>query len=282
MSKQIVIKLGGSLLSRGEDSIFDFSYLEKLKAVLTDPELSDNKYFLAIGGGYTMRKYRDLAREAGIKSDIEIHWVGTTVNVLHAYLVKAYLSDIADDEVIKYEDYYADSERTRSETVAVSSSSVVNTDEEFNKFVIAKKIKVGGGSAVTTGEVVNKFTIAKKIRVGGGGRPGHSGDVDALLAAQKLGADTIISLKNVDAVYEADPKDFPEAKRIEKLSWDEYLKIIKDKDTHEPGGNYPIDPVASRMARSTGVRFVILSGDNLPNFASYLKGKEFVGSVVGR
>lgn len=256
MSKQIVIKLGGSLLSRGEDSIFDFGYLEKLKTVLTDPELNDNKYFLAIGGGYTMRKYRDLAREAGIKSDIEIHWVGTTVNVLHAYLVKAYLSDIADDEVIKYEDYYVDSEQTRSETVAVSS-------------------------VVTTDEGVNKFTIAKRIKIGGGGRPGHSGDVDALLAAQKLGANTIISLKNVDAVYEADPKDFPEAKRIEKLSWDEYLKIIKDKDTHEPGGNYPIDPVASRMARSAGVRFVILSGEDLPNLKNYLLGEEFVGSTVG-
>jgi len=258
MPNQIVIKLGGSLLSRGEDNIFDFGYLEKLKAVLTDPELSENKYFLAIGGGYTMRKYRDLAREAGIKSDIEIHWVGTTVNVLHAYLVKAYLSDIADDEVIKYEDYYADSGLTQSETVAV-----------------------GGGSSVVTDEVANKFAIAKSIKVGGGGRPGHSGDVDALLAAQKLGSDTVISLKNVDAVYESDPKINPEAKRIDKLTWDEYLKIIKDKDTHEPGGNYPIDPVASRMARPAGVKFVILSGDDLPNFANYLKGEEFVGSVVG-
>lgn len=251
MSKQIVIKLGGSLLSRGENDMFDFGYLEKLKTVLTDSTLSEMKYFLVVGGGYTMRKYRDLAREAGIKSDIEIHWVGTTVNVLHAYLVKAYLSDIADDEVIKYEDYYTD---------------------------LSPDTAVGGDILLSE---ANKFSITKRIKVGGGGRPGHSGDVDALLAAQKLGADTVVSLKNVDAVYEADPKIYPEAKRIEKLSWDEYLKIIKDKDTHEPGGNYPIDPVASRMARSSSIKFVILSGDDLSNFASYLKGKEFVGSVVG-
>lgn len=260
MSNQIVIKLGGSLLSRGEDNIFDFGYLEKLKAVLTDPELSENKYFLAIGGGYTMRKYRDLARAAGIKSDIEIHWVGTTVNVLHAYLVKAYLSDIADDEVIKYEDYYQDTELGSEQNAA--------------------RVRIGGGSSVITENVAHKFPIARRVKVGGGGRPGHSGDVDALLAAQKLGADTVVSLKNVDAVYEADPKVYPEAQRIEKLTWDEYLKIIKDKDTHEPGGNYPIDPVASRMARESGIKFVIIGGEDLDNFRSYLLNRSFVGTIV--
>lgn len=236
MSKQIVIKLGGSLLSHGEDNIFDFGYLEKLKAVLTDPGLDENKYFLAIGGGYTMRKYRDLAREAGIKSDIEIHWVGTTVNVLHAYLVKAYLNEIADDEVIKYEDYY-ESDR-------------------------------------------NKFQVTKRVKIGGGGRPGHSGDVDAILAAEKLGADTVISLKNVDGVYEADPKMNPEAKRLDEITWSEYLEIIGGKKVHEPGGNYPIDPVASQMGEERNLKFVILAGDDLPNFLNYLKGESYKGTVV--
>lgn len=234
MSFPCIIKLGGSLLSTGEKEIFRFEYLSELKKILIAPDMSDRQFFLAIGGGYTMRKYRDLAMAAGVQNVEEIHWIGTTVNVLHAYLVKAYLHDIADDEVIKYEDYYTD----------------------------------------------RPFQINKKIKVGGGGRPGHSGDVDAILAARKFGSDTVISLKNVDAVYERDPKIDPNAKKISRLTWKEYREIISGSTSHEPGGNYPIDPVAAQMAMEYKMKFIILAGENLPNFAAFLKGEEYNGSEV--
>lgn len=234
MSTPIVVKLGGSLLSRSEQDIFNFGYLANLKKILEMHEFLDSKFFLAVGGGYTMRRYRDLAREAGVTSDEEIHWVGTTVNVLHAYLVKAFFYPIADEEVIKYEDYYSE----------------------------------------------GSFDIIRKIKVGGGGRPGHSGDVDAILAAKKLGADSVVSLKNVDGVYDMDPKISPGAKRLSKLTWDEYSQIIMGKTKHEPGGNYPIDPIACKMASESNMKFFILSGDDLGNFAKFLKREEYIGTEV--
>jgi uridylate kinase len=234
MPTPIVVKLGGSLLSRSEQDIFNFGYLANLKKILEMHEFIDSKFFLAVGGGYTMRRYRDLAREAGVVSDEEIHWVGTTVNVLHAYLVKAFFYPIADEEVVKYEDYYSEA----------------------------------------------SFEISRKIKIGGGGRPGHSGDVDAILAAKKLGADSVISLKNVDGVYDVDPKISLDAKRLSKLTWDEYAQIIMGKTKHEPGGNYPIDPVASKMAAEANLRFYILSGDDLGNFARFLKGEAYIGTEV--
>jgi len=170
MESTIVIKLGGSLLSKSETEVFDYGYLSGLKEVLTEASLQENKFFIAVGGGYTMRKYRDLARKAGV------------VNVLHAYLVNAYFAQLADEDVIKYEDYY-------------------EGDKE-------------------------KFMIDRKIKVGGGGRPGHSGDVDAILASDMLNSKIIVSLKNVDGVYDADPKLNPKAKRLSKISWREYLDII--------------------------------------------------------
>lgn len=236
MESTIVIKLGGSLLSKSETEVFDYGYLSGLKEVLTEASLQENKFFIAVGGGYTMRKYRDLARKAGVVDDMSIHWVGTTVNVLHAYLVNAYFAQLADEDVIKYEDYY-------------------EGDKE-------------------------KFMIDRKIKVGGGGRPGHSGDVDAILASDMLNSKIIVSLKNVDGVYDADPKLNPKAKRLSKISWREYLDIIGNKDKHEPGGNYPIDPIASRMAMERKLKFVILGGDDLENFGKYLKGQEYVGTEV--
>jgi uridylate kinase len=234
MPTPVIIKLGGSLLSRSEQDIFNFGYLANLKKLLEMHEFKELKFFLAIGGGYTMRKYRDLARDAGVTNDLSIHWVGTTVNVLHAYLVSAFFYPIADEEVIKYEDYYSD----------------------------------------------KSFDITGKIKIGGGGRPGHSGDVDAILAAKKLGADSVISLKNVDGVYDSDPKINTGAKRLSKLSWDEYFQIINGKTQHEPGGNYPIDPIASKMAAEAKIKFYILSGDDLGNFAKFLKGEEYIGTEV--
>lgn len=236
MESTVVIKLGGSLLSKSEAEIFDFEYLSNLRKVLIESNLTNTKFFIAVGGGYTMRRYRDLARNAGVESDLSIHWVGTTVNVLHAYLVKAYLAELADEDVIKYEDYY-------------------------------------GGDK-------EKFRILNKFKVGGGGRPGHSGDVDAILASSMLNSNLVVSLKNVDGVYDSDPKTNSQAKRLSRISWKEYLDIIGNKDAHEPGGNYPIDPIASRMAMERNIRFVILGGDDTENLGNYLNGKEFIGTEV--
>lgn len=234
-SNPLVIKLGGSILSRSEDDIFNFAYLSRLRDSLIYNKSQFDRYFIAVGGGFTMRRYRDLARAAGITNHNDLHWVGTTVNVLHAYLIRAFFADEADEDVVKYEDYYS-----------------------------KKTISIG-----------------RKVKIGGGGRPGHSGDVDAVLAANKLGTKTVVSLKNVDGVYDKNPKLFEDAKRLVNLKWDKYIsEIIGGKEFHDPGANYPIDPVASRMARDTGVRFVVMGGEDLNNFTDFIDGKNYLGTEV--
>lgn len=126
-----------------------------------------------------------------------------------------------------------------------------------------------------------KFEKGKSVIVGGGSRAGHSGDMDALLAAEQLNISTIISLKNIDGVYTADPKKDPRATRLEKISWDEYYKVIGYATEHAPGGNFPIDPVTSKQAAEKGKTFKIILGDDLANFEKVLKGEPFVGTTVG-
>lgn len=233
MPHTYVIKLGGSAVST-ENTPFDFGYLAKLKHALLPSIANGEKFFITLGGGVTMRKYRDLAKAGGVDKDIELHWIGTTVNVLHAVIAKAYFNEWADEEVMKFEEYYDDT----------------------------------------------PFEITKSLRFGGGGRPGHSGDVDAVVAAQKLGAKIVYSLKNVDGVYSADPKKDPTAALQEKLTWTEYLNIIGNPTEHTPGANYPIDPIASKMAMEAGISFIILGSMNLENFNKALKGEPFHGTIV--
>ena len=234
MPQTYVLKLGGSIISPDPECLFDFPFAKKLKNILGEFIQKGDKFFITVGGGHLMRKYRDLAMANGLTDQTDLHWIGATVNVLNAEVVRVSMPEFADAGVYKYEDYYDD-----------------------------KAIK-----------------ISKGIKVGGGGRPGHSGDVDSILAGKKLKATTIISLKNVDAVYTADPKLFPDATPLEKITWKEYLDIIGNPTEHTPGANYPIDPIASHLAMENGLKFIVIAGRDLENFKKVLLGEKFVGTVV--
>lgn len=234
MSNIIVIKLGGSVLSR-EDCAFDYGYVAKLKDILTPQIELGKKFCIITGGGYTCRMYQRLAKESGIvNSDSELHWIGTTVNVLHAELVRAAFADVAVARPIMYEDYYSD----------------------------------------------KHVELEKPVLLGGGGRPGHSGDMDAILLALKVGATTIVSLKNIDYLYTADPKKNPDAEIVKQTNWEGYFDILGTNTVHEPGGNYIVDPASAHKAKEHNIKFVVLKGTELDNFNNYLEGKEFVGSTI--
>jgi uridylate kinase len=229
-----VVKIGGSLISKDPVSLIDSEFVKSLRDVIINNNMNTgNKFALICGGGAIMRRYRDVLVEAGVDNDQDIHWIGTTVNIINAMVLKCFFGEKADEEIFKYEDYYDDT----------------------------------------------KFNIEKIVRLGGGGRPGHSGDVDTVISAKKLGSKTIYSLKNVDGVYEADPKIKPDAKRLAKLSWDEYLNIIGNPTEHKPGANFPIDPIASKMAKEAGIKFIIMNGD-MENFKNAIEGKEYIGTIV--
>ena len=71
-----------------------------------------------------------------------------------------------------------------------------------------------------------------------------------LEGAKTVGARKIINLSNTDYVYNSDPKINPNAKKIEKISWTEYRKLIPKE--WNPGLNSPFDPIASEMAEKEG------------------------------
>jgi len=60
-------------------------------------------FLLACGGGMIMRKYRDALMRAGVTNEMDIHWVGTTVNVVNAMVVKAIFEGMCDEDVLKFE-----------------------------------------------------------------------------------------------------------------------------------------------------------------------------------
>lgn len=116
------------------------------------------------------------------------------------------------------------------------------------------------------------------IVIAAGWQPGCSTDYDAVLMAKNLGATRLVNLSNIDYVYDKDPKRYPDAKKIEKVSWAEFREIIPDH--WDPGLSSPFDPVAAKEAESLGLEVAIINGTKLEEFGNYLDEKPFVGTVI--
>lgn len=118
-----------------------------------------------------------------------------------------------------------------------------------------------------------------KILIAAGWKPGFSTDTDAVLLAERFGAKLVINLSNIAKVYTDDPKINPEAKPIDSISWEDFLKITGTEWV--PGKNVPFDPVASLRAKNAGIKVICADGKNIENLKNILDGKEFYGTVIG-
>lgn len=121
-------------------------------------------------------------------------------------------------------------------------------------------------------------TDDEPITIAAGWHPGNSTDYCAVLMAKNIGAQRLVNLSNIDYVYDSDPKKNKNAKKIEKISWTEFRKIIPDH--WDPGLSSPFDPVAAKEAESLGLEVAIINGAKLEEFSNYLDNKPFVGTVI--
>ncbi|HVB20102.1 MAG TPA: UMP kinase [Candidatus Paceibacterota bacterium] len=118
----------------------------------------------------------------------------------------------------------------------------------------------------------------KPIIIAAGGKPGSSTDYGAVLMAKNLGATRLVNLSDIDYVYDKDPKIYPDAKKIEKTSWEEFRKIIPNH--WDPGLSSPFDPIAAKEAESLGLEVAVMNGTKLEEFSNYLDSKLFVGTLI--
>lgn len=123
-----------------------------------------------------------------------------------------------------------------------------------------------------------KLQWTEKILVGSGWKPGWSTDFDAVKLAELYGAKLVINLSNVAFVCDKDPKKFPDAKKLEKISWANYRKIVGDK--WSPGANWPFDPVASKEAEKMKLKVIVMDGTNLSDVEKAIGGKKFKGTEI--
>ncbi len=145
----------------------------------------------------------------------------------------------------------------------------------------AQLMKVIFGKQAYSHIVTNPNEVIKSqkpIVLASGYIPGCSTDHDAVLLAKSNDIKTVINLSNIDFAYDKDPRLYPEAKKLTKISWSYFRSIVGNK--WKPGLNVPFDPVASREASELGLKVVILNGRKLSNLEKCLEDKNFKGTVI--
>jgi len=131
-------------------------------------------------------------------------------------------------------------------------------------------------------QVIHNPTIdidaEEPVIIAAGWQPGRSTDYGAVMIAKNLGATRLVNLSNIDYVYTADPRRYPDAKKIEKISWPDFRALIPAE--WDPGLSSPFDPVAAKEAEALNLEVAIMNGNHLEEFSNYLDNKPFVGTVI--
>lgn len=230
MSPWTIIKLGGSLLSPYETASkslqlgqlpFDTEYTNEL---LEELKSSRKRCVIVVGGGFLNRWYLQQFKELKLQKPetvTDFHMVGMAASDINATLFRILASEkIGYEKVFPYVVKYQDYEK------------LLSLQNEFEKYDVV---------------------------VAAGWKPGHSHDVDALMFASLFNVPSVYSFKNIDGIYNGDPRKVPTAVKKKTLTWEVYRSII-NATTHNPGASFPIDAVAAQLAERMGIGFVVIDG----------------------
>jgi len=138
--------------------------------------------------------------------------------------------------------------------------------------------KSGSFTVPTTIEDATNLLKKGKIVVMGGLKPGMTTDTVAALLAERVDADLLVKATDQEGIYNRDPRKFPDARKLDSLSFDDLSKLFKT-DRHRAGIHQIVDPEAVRTLRKRKIKTVIVNGFKPENVLLAVKG-ESVGTLI--
>ncbi|HIH22978.1 TPA: UMP kinase [Candidatus Micrarchaeota archaeon] len=123
-----------------------------------------------------------------------------------------------------------------------------------------------------------------KIVVMGGTIPGITTDTDSVLLAEKLGAKRLINISNVDAIYDSNPKTNPNARKFDRMTYDELIALANSSDKRTAGTNFVFDMLACKLAARSKIELFFIGGQEanvLNEIKNAIEGTRIKGTVVG-
>jgi uridylate kinase len=119
-----------------------------------------------------------------------------------------------------------------------------------------------------------------KVVVMGGTIPGITTDSDSALLAEAIGAKRIVNISNVDAIYDSDPRKNPNAKRFDRLTYEQLIGLAVRSDKRTAGTHFVFDMLACKLISRSKIETHFVSGKNLKDVTNAIEGKKHKGTVV--
>lgn len=182
--KRILLKISGEALSGAAGHGFDPESLKSVAEQILEVAKLGVEVGIVVGGGNIWR-----GRQGMNMDRVTADQMGMLATVINALAVsEALIGAGADARVL-------------------TSIEISGVGEKFNHKVADRYLKEG-----------------KIVVFGGGtGNPFFSTDTGAALKAAEIGADALLLAKNIDGIYDSDPKTNPNAKKFDEITYDEYV-----------------------------------------------------------
>lgn len=191
--KRILLKISGEALSGAAGHGFDPESLKSVAEQILEVAKLGVEVGIVVGGGNIWR-----GRQGMNMDRVTADQMGMLATVINALAVSEALIGVGADARV------------------LTSIEISGVGEKFNHKVADRYLKEG-----------------KIVVFGGGtGNPFFSTDTGASLKAAEIGADALLLAKNIDGIYDSDPKANPNAKKFDELTYDEYVaRGLKAMDT---------------------------------------------------
>lgn len=228
--KRVLLKLSGEALAAGSEDILNFDYVSEVCAVIKECVELGCEVALVVGAGNIWR-----GRQGGGMNRSRADHMGMLATTINSLALQDALEQHGVD-------------------------ARVMTAVEMNAFA----------EPYTYRNAVKHLSKGRVVIFGCGlGMPLFSTDTTAAHRAVEIGADVILMAKNIDGIYNADPKVDPTAKRYDSITYGEILEK----------GLRVIDTTAASFCMEYEMPLFVFGLDKSENIKKAIMG-ENIGTIV--
>ncbi|VVB56752.1 Uridylate kinase [uncultured archaeon] len=119
----------------------------------------------------------------------------------------------------------------------------------------------------------------QKYIVMGGTIPGITTDADSALLAEALGAKRLVNLSNT-AIYDSDPRENPNAKKFDVMSYSELIALANKSDQRKAGTHFVFDMLACSLIARSRIETHFVDGRDLGQVRAAIMGEKHSGTIV--
>ena len=234
MNKRVLVKFSGEALAGAEGYGIDTQILDYIAEEIKSLVENDIEVGIVIGGGNIIRGVT--AAADGVIKRTSADYMGMLGTVING---------IAMQEALEHKGLNA-----RLQTA-------IKMEQIAEPFIVRRAIR-----HLERGRVV--------IFGAGTGKPYFTTDTGATLRATEIGASMLIKATKVDGVYDRDPMKYPDAKKLEVLSYDraleDHIKVMDD--------------TAIALAKDNKLPIVVANMNEKGNLLKIIKGDYSRCSIV--